>query len=272
MRTFGRVVDDFLRGRGIFAVDAPLMGRLRWLLILLLACGLFYGAVMGTYSGLEAGRLRQLLYSGVKVPLLLLATFALCLPSFFVVNTLAGLRDDFGQALRALVATQSCVTVVLAALAPVTAFWYVSCDDYGLAILFNMVMFGVATFAAQIVVRRYYRPLIHREPRHRLLLWAWFVLYAFVGVQMGWVLRPFIGNPEAPVAFFRAGAWGNAYVVVGGLILRAVGRVPVPLLTFMCITTLPWLVVLAVIWRRSLASRRRKVGLDFGCPPASREA
>ena len=50
--SFLRAIDDFLRGRGVFASDAPLSGRLLWLLILLIACGLFYGAVMGTYSGL----------------------------------------------------------------------------------------------------------------------------------------------------------------------------------------------------------------------------
>ena len=213
---------------------------------------------MGTYSGLQPGRFQQLLYSGVKVPLLLLATFGLCLPSFFIVNTIAGLRDDFGQVLRALVATQSCVTVVLAALAPITAFWYVSCTDYGLIILFNMLMFGVASVAAQIVVRRYYRPLIQREPGHRHLLWAWFVLYAFVGIQMGWVLRPFIGNPDAPVAFLRSGAWGNAYVVVGGLLLKAARRLaPTPFLAFLWIAAMTWLAVLIGIVHHLFARRPR---------------
>jgi hypothetical protein len=256
MRAFFQTVDDFLRGKGIFAIDAPLLGRLRWLLAFLLICGLLYGAVMGTYSGLKPGRLHQLLYSGVKVPLLLLATFGLCLPSFFVLNMLAGLRDDFGEVFRALVATQSCITVALAALAPITAFWYVSCADYDLIILFNMVMFGVASGGAQIVVRRYYRPLIYREPRHRHLLWAWFFLYGFVGIQMGWVLRPFIGNPEAPVAFFRAGAWGNAYVVVGGLILKAVERLaPTPLLAVLWIVTGIWLVALIVVLHHVVVRR-----------------
>lgn len=217
-------IDEFLRGRGVFAVDAPLAHRLRWLFVLLITCGLFYGAVMGAYSGLTPSRLHQLLYSGVKVPLLLLATFALCLPSFFVINTVAGLREDFGQVLRAVVATQSCVTVVLASLAPFTAVWYVSSADYQSAILFNAVMFGVATVAAQVVVRRYYGPLIERSPRHRQLLRFWFVLYAFVGIQMGWVLRPFIGDPGQPVAFFRSGAWGNAYVVLARMIVRVVDR------------------------------------------------
>jgi len=261
MGTFFQAIDDFLRGRGVFAVDAPLLGRLRWLLVLLFACGLFYGAVMGSFSGLAPGRWHQLAYSGVKVPLLLLATFLLCLPSFFVINTIAGLRDDFGQVLRVLVATQSCVTVVLAGLGPITAFWYVTCSDYGLAILFNMVMFGVASGTAQIVVRRYYRPLIRRDRRHRHLLWAWFVLYAFVGVQMGWVLRPFIGSPHGPVAFFRSGAWGNAYVVVGGLVLKAVQRLaPSPKAAFLWAVPLVWLAILIVSLCRSFALRRRRNG------------
>ena len=33
-------------------------------------------------------------------------------------------------------------------------------------------------------------------------------------IQMGWVLRPFIGRPDSPVELFREESWGNAYVVV----------------------------------------------------------
>ncbi len=29
------------------------------------------------------------------------------------------------------------------------------------------------------------------------------VLFGLVGSQMGWVLRPFIGNPDRPFAWFR---------------------------------------------------------------------
>jgi hypothetical protein len=31
----------------------------------------------------------------------------------------------------------------------------------------------------------------------------WVVVFALVGAQMGWVLRPFIGNPDMPFAWFR---------------------------------------------------------------------
>jgi len=257
MRTLLRAIDDFLRGRGVFAADAPLSGRLRWLLVLLVTCGLFYGAVMGTYSGLTPGRLHQLLYSGVKVPLLLLATFALCLPSFFVINTIAGLREDFGEVLRAIVATQSCITVVLAGLAPITGFWYLSCGNYRQAILFNALMFGIATVAAQIVVRRYYGPLVRRSSRHRQLLWAWFFLYAFVGIQMGWVLRPFIGDPHIPVTFFRSGAWGNAYVVVARLVAGSV-RGTDALITLLWLIAAAGVAALAFALFRVLRPRRTR--------------
>jgi hypothetical protein len=31
----------------------------------------------------------------------------------------------------------------------------------------------------------------------------WVIVFALVGAQMGWVLRPFIGNPDMPFTFFR---------------------------------------------------------------------
>jgi len=65
--------------------------------------------------------------------------------------------------------------------------------------------------------RRHYASLIRANTRHRLLLRFWLVLYVFIGIQMGWVLRPFVGDPNRPTQFFREGAWSNAYVEVAGL-------------------------------------------------------
>ena len=221
MRDFLALVDEFLRGRGRFAVGAPLAGRVPWLVAFIVTGGLLYGAVMGSFSALAPGRYHQMLYSGLKVSLLLLATFLLCLPSFFIINTIVGLRDDFGQALQAIVGAQACVTLALAALSPLTAVFYLSSGDYRWAVLFNGILFGAATLSAQVVIRRYYRPLIERDRRHRWMLYAWFGLYTFVGIEMGWVLRPFIGDPNSPVRFFREGALGNAYEVVYRLLAHA---------------------------------------------------
>ena len=153
-------------------------------------------------------------YSAIKMPLLLAATLILSLPSYFVLNTLLGVRSDFATAWRAILASQAGLTIILVSLAPVTAFWYASSANYRAAILFNALIFAFASVGAQGMLRRSYRPLIERDPRHRWLLGTWIVLYAFVGIQLGWNLRPFVGTPDEPVRFFREGAWENAYVIV----------------------------------------------------------
>jgi len=187
--------------------------------------GLIYGAVMGSFTGLSSRHLLQVVYSAMKVPLLLMVTFFVSLPSFFILNTLAGVRDDFMEVLRALVATQAGLTLILASLCPFTALWYASSADYRSAILFNALMFGIASVTAQLLLRRFYRPLIARHRAHRWLLATWLIVYAFVGIQMGWLLRPFIGDPEQATRFFRQQMWGNAYEVVAKMIWGAlVGR------------------------------------------------
>jgi hypothetical protein len=210
-----QIAGDVLRGetassRRPRAVDAS--GRtLVWAVV---GFGMFYGGVMGAYGGLGGPRMLQVVYSAVKVPVLLFTTFLLSLPSFFVINTLLGLRSDFSRALRALLTTQAGLTIILSALAPYTAFWYISGSRYQPAILFNGFMFAVASVSAQWMLRRSYQPLVESNSKHRWMLRAWLVIYVFVGIQMGWVLRPFIGDPALPVQFFREGSWTNAYEVV----------------------------------------------------------
>jgi hypothetical protein len=43
-----------------------------------------------------------------------------------------------------------------------------------------------------------------RETAGLRIFRVWLVAYAVVGAQMGWLLRPFIGNPATPFTWFRA--------------------------------------------------------------------
>lgn len=221
MRTHLIGIDDLLRARPrVVLGNAP---GPKQIVLIMVGFGILYGAVMGSFGGVTGERLLQVVYSGVKVPLLLAVTFITSLPSFFVINTILGLRDDFVKGLRALVATQAALTVILASFAPFTALWYASSADYEAALLFNAFMFGSASVTAQLLLLRLYRPLIAKNPRHRIMIRLWLVIYAFVGIQMGWTLRPFIGAPNVEATFFRQEAWGNAYVEVANLIMRVLG-------------------------------------------------
>lgn len=185
--------------------------------------GALYGAVMGSFGGDGGPRGLQMLFSASKVPLLLGVTFALSVPTFFVLMTLMGLREDLGESLRALLATQAALAIVLASLAPFTLLWYASTTDYSGSLLFNGVMFALASLTVQRVLKRLYRPLVQRDPRHLGMVRVWLGVFAFVGIEMGWVLRPFIGNPAEPTEFFRQEVWGNAYEMVARHVMNGLG-------------------------------------------------
>jgi hypothetical protein len=51
------------------------------------------------------------------------------------------------------------------------------------------------------------------------LLYVWIVLFGFVGTQLAWTLRPFVGSPGEPFAFFRE-IDGNFYVDI----IRTIGH------------------------------------------------
>lgn len=226
----GRAIDRFLHAGGR-RVDHRELHPVAWLLVIFLCAGT-YGAVMagfyglgleafdGAGAGVNSSRLWMVAYSTIKVPLLFVATLALAVPFFYVVNTLAGVGDDFPLVRRALIDYQLAVAVQLAALAPVTLV--VNCTEsrYAIAQAWSTLLFGIAAWNARRSLTATYRQLEAAHAIHRWLRHLWFILYAFVGVQMAWTLRPFIGNPELPAQFFRD-TIGNAYVSVARVLWRA---------------------------------------------------
>ena len=221
-------VDHVLRRQSVeveLGGDTGSGGRisLRRTASIVMVLGPVYGGAMGAYAWVAGERtlleqIPQMVYSGIKVPLLIAATVLISLPSFFVINTLLGLRDDFRESLSAIISAQAGMIMILASLFPLTIFIYVSTShmefSYPLAILANAAMFGLASVSAQVLLRGYYSPLITKDARHRWMVRSWILVYAFVGIQVSYVLRPFIGNPGTPVSLFRRDSFENAYVKI----------------------------------------------------------
>jgi len=233
------IVDHVLRRRdaateGESKTSQPTFLPLRRVAAIVFILGPIYGAAMGGYAFVVGERtlvaqLPQMFYSGVKVPLLIAMTVAISLPSFFVINTLLGLRDDFREVLRAIVSAQAGLAIILVSLFPLTLFGYVSFAgsnvSYPVAILANAAMFGLASIAAQMLLRGYYGNLVKRNRRHQWMIRMWIFVYAFVGIQAGYVLRPFIGDPNTPTTFLRRESFQNAYVKVFELICNVLTEI-----------------------------------------------
>ena len=184
-------------------------------LVVFLICGGFYGAVMATFV-LAPDRLALMLFGAIKVPMLFGITMLLAVPSFYVVSALRGVSNDFPKVFALLLDYQLLVALLLAALAPITALVNATTPVSGyLAVQFwNSFAFLLAASIAQLKFAAQARQLVARDSRHRLLLRMWSVLYAFIGIQMAWTLRPFIGQPGQAISFFRPGKLDNAYVEI----------------------------------------------------------
>lgn len=212
------IADDLLHGSGPFAPHAAAQRPWWWLPLASIAIAPLYGLVMGSYSVTSLDRVALCIFAGLKLPLLLLGSAAICLPAFFILNTALGLRGELRAALQAIWAGQAVFALALASLAPLTAVWYASDVGYRAAVLFNGVMFALGTTAGHSRMLRHYRPLIRRNRMHATALAAWLTMYVFVGIQMAWMLRPFVGSPHEPPQFFRSEPFSNAYVALAKLL------------------------------------------------------
>ncbi len=103
---------------------------LRQSLVATVGCGIVFGVALGSYGA----SLPQLFSSGVKVPLLLLGTTALCFPSFHVLQTVKATRPMSLAQSAALQATAlSTTSIVWAALSLPLFFLVGTTGHYTLA-------------------------------------------------------------------------------------------------------------------------------------------
>lgn len=202
------------------AVARPLPERrpsLKELLVCVVLLTPVFGLAMGSFD-VTGDRWLYAVFAAVKMPLMIAVTWGVCLPGFFALCSVLGLREDLRECLRAIACGQAAVAFVLASLATVLVFAYLSGVSHRWALLLSGAMFAMATLVGQVVMWRRWRGLVQRARRHRLLLAYWLVAYVFVGVQTGWMLRPFVGSPGVEPSFLRKEPLSNAYVVVGELI------------------------------------------------------
>lgn len=77
---------------------------------------------------------------------------------------------------------------------------------------------GVAVAPAAFAVRPQPQLAPGERPASMTLLNVWILLFGFVGTQLAWTLRPFVGSPDEPFQIFRK-IEGNFYVDI----VRAIG-------------------------------------------------
>jgi hypothetical protein len=186
--------------------------KLRYAVVTIVALAGFFGLVAGAYSGPA-----QAISAAVKLPFLFFATFAVCFPAFFVVQVLVGSRLRLLQVVVLVLGTLALTSVLLAAFVPITAFFLISGANYYFQHLLNITIAGVAGVFGMYALHEGLGVVCEKRgvyPRKAItIMRAWALLFAFVGVQLAWRLRPFLGDRNEPFQVFGQ-YQGNFYAAV----------------------------------------------------------
>jgi hypothetical protein len=188
--------------------------------VILAGAGL-YGAAMGCWRA----PLQALFVAG-KFPLILLFTACGNATLNAILAPLLGLNLGFRQSFLSVLMSFTIASAILASFSPLVAFvvWNAPPMDaaahgtsaaYGGIMLTHVAVIAFAGMVGNLRLRQLLRELSGSEATARRVLVAWLAGNLFLGSQLSWILRPFIGSPSLPVEFLRPTAFkGNFYEAV----------------------------------------------------------
>lgn len=188
-----------------------------------------YGAAMASWRAPLAA-----CYVAIKFPLIILLTTLGNTLLNAMLAPLLGLNVSLRQSFLAILISFTIASAILGAFSPLVAFlvWNAppmtvevarSIGTYSFIQVTHVVVIAFAGIIGNLRLVQLLRELSgSRAVAWRVLL-AWLACNLFLGSQLTWILRPFIGSPLLPVEFLRPNAFqGNFYETVFHSLLRIV--------------------------------------------------
>jgi len=149
-----------------------------------------YGVAMGVYPGGW-----QVLNDAVKIPLLLLLSLYITLPTYYILDVLLGGKVSLNQVSVLMLSGFTVMSTVLLAFIPVNLFFILTTantttETYAFVVLLNVAIFGLAGLSGVAYLLTGFRA-VHREPNWTLAFLVGSLVLIFVGTQLAWILRPY---------------------------------------------------------------------------------
>ena len=176
--------------------------------IIVFGAGLF-GAALGSWRDPL-----QALYTAIKLPLILLLTALGNGLLNAMLAPLLGVNLGVRQSLLAVVMSFTIAGTILRACSPLLAFliWNTpprspvpgeSFSAHSVVLLSQTAMIAFAGIAANVRLLQLLRDLSGSAGAARKVLFAWLAGNLFLGSQLSWIFRPFVGSPHLEVQFLR---------------------------------------------------------------------
>lgn len=195
--------------------------------VIALGAGL-YGATIGLWRAPL-----QALFSAMKFPaLVFLTTLGNALLNGMIAQ-LMGLRISFRCASMSIAASFAIASLILGSLSPITFFMTLNTPplasghaalSHSFTLLAHVFIIAFAGVMGNVCLFRLLLHICGKTATARKVLFAWLAGNMFLGCQLSWIMRPFIGSPGLPVEFLRANAFqGNFYESVFQSLARLIG-------------------------------------------------
>ncbi len=218
------IIETILRNRRGFFIEirdgVELGHKMRAMLVSGVAFLALYGAVMGSTHSLW-----QALSSAVKLPILFLATLVVCSPTLYFFNLIFGSNQSLTQNFALILTALTVTAVLLLSFAPIVLFFLLTTSHYQFFKLLNVGVFTIAGIVGATFLGHGMRIVSasgkERAGARRNVVRLWILIYAFVGSQMAWTLRPFIGAPGLQFELFRqlgGSFYANIFVSIGEIL------------------------------------------------------
>ena len=207
------IIETILRNRYHFFTEirdgVGLSDKVRAMLISSIAFLALYGLVLGSTHSLW-----QSLSSAAKLPILFLATLLICSPTLYFFNVLFGSNQSLTQNFALILTAITVTSVLLLSFAPIAVFFLLTSNGYQFFKLLNVGIFAVSGIIGVVFLSQGMNIIStggkEGAGARRWVVRLWILVYAFVGSQMAWTIRPFIGAPGMPFELFRQ-LGGNFY-------------------------------------------------------------
>lgn len=188
---------------------AKLLGRQILVIIVFM---IFYGIIMGSYNGAI-----QSLSTSIKFPVLIFLSLLICFPAFYIIQFMLGSKMGLVQMLGIVLSGFVVFSTIAISFSPVVVFFMVTGDNYAFIKLLHVtILIFSGIFAMRTIVRglRHSCEKKNIYPKLGLKVFRiWIIIFAFVGMQLGWNLRPFVGSRDMEFELFREKE-GNFYLAV----------------------------------------------------------
>ncbi|MHC4640311.1 MAG: actin-binding WH2 domain-containing protein, partial [Planctomycetota bacterium] len=181
-----------------------------------------YGVVMGSYNGFL-----QAISSGIKVPLLLSLAILICFPAFFIIQYALGSKLGFCQMFMIILSGFVITGLIMLSFAPIVIFFLITGCNYSFLKLLHVAIFALSGFFGMKTILDALRFSCEKKsvyPKIGVVVFRfWIIILAFVGMQLAWNLRPFVGSRDMQFELLRKRE-GNFYIAV----LQSVGDLVSP--------------------------------------------